>query len=397
MRESEPVGDLVAAVSDTLRGDRSMLGDMAAVAQRRAQDRIRDRIAPDPQQARPATPIPAAVARRVPQPGGRKAIEIRFANGQRVRATIAPAVARRRDLAALARVSGDNDRRAFAALRRHRTAIHRLTRSQTDLSKKVSTLQAQADLTLVGVVQGFAGLDRRVRTVTTQTQAVIGTATSAGTQYGLEAASRRGDVRAIRYGRQLQAQRLQQARAIRQLATRAQIQNVSNIVNSVQTTAFGQQGSLFATNNLLLAGNQLFWSLLDPVLQRAGVLNATSSTIVAGLAPLGTLLTGQILLAERQRVRFVSGVAVFDGTNLVVTESLRDSVGEAFWPAFRKRTDVPVTLTVLEAGSEPPPFVADVVEGVLRVRMRAGFSPSLVALLPRARVAWMVDTGADVE
>ncbi|MEO8078744.1 MAG: hypothetical protein ABI818_20635, partial [Acidobacteriota bacterium] len=145
---------------------------------------------------------------------------------------------------------------------------------------------------------------------------------------------------------------MRQAEQARTLATRMQIQNVTNVVNSVQAAAYGQKGRLLATNNLLLAGNQLFWTLLDPVLQRVGALDAASATVVAALAPLGSLLTGGVLLADRQTVRFISGTATFDNTHREFRESLRDQVGERLWPAFRRRTDVPVNLTILEDSQE---------------------------------------------
>ncbi len=84
------------------------------------------------------------------------------------------------------------------------------------------------------------------------------------------------------------------------LAARMQIQNVTNVINSVQAAAYGQRGRLLATNNLLLAASQLFWNLLDPLLQQAGVLDAVSATALAALAPIGTLMSGEILLGERQ-------------------------------------------------------------------------------------------------
>src|SRR5207249_770977 len=159
--------------------------------------------------------------------------------------------------------------------------------------RKVTALQEQADQSLVGLVQGFSGLERHVRDVATQAEPFIATASAKG--------SPARPPRDVYPGRQLR-----QVREVQALATRAQIQNVTNIVNSVQAAAYGQKGSVLATNNLLLAGNQLLWSLIDPVLQRAGVVNATSGTVLAAMAPLGSLLTGQLVFADRQHVRFIS-------------------------------------------------------------------------------------------
>jgi hypothetical protein len=320
-------------------------------------------------------------------------------NGRRVRAMIAPAVAHRRDLAAIARATADNDRRAFAALAHHRGAIQRLARSQRELAGQVAAVQQQTDQAVIGLVQGIAGLERRVRGIAPPPGTTV-TPTSAG------APGRAAAVPAAPRGQLPQARTLQPARQlgraadVKLLAARAQIQNVTSVVNSLQMTAYGQKGRLLATNNLLLAGNQLFWSLLDPLLQRAGVLNAASATVMAAVAPLGSLLTGQILLAERQIERFATGIATFDGTNRVAVESLRDRIGEQRWPAFRRRTDVPITLTVM--GDDPLVallFQAEVAEGEVRITVRE-FPATGEGLekrpLPQARVAWMVDTGADV-
>src|SRR5262249_19122115 len=202
-----------------------------------------------------------------------------------------------------------NARAGLGGLRRHARPIARLDRSTAALPDQVSPLQARADVTLSGLVTGFAGLERQVRNAV-RPQVVAAAGQPPPSSVGEPRETR--PVRRVRQSPQLQ--RLQQARALRAQAFRAQVKEVTSVVNTVQATAFGQRGSVFATNNLLLAGNQLFWTFLDPVLQRVGVLDATSATVVAALAPLGTLATGQILLADRQHVRFISGVAVFDGT-----------------------------------------------------------------------------------
>jgi len=384
MADTAALGDLATTVSDLLRGDRATaLRSMAAAAERRARDRIRETGAPPDRQ--PAPPIPAAIPEPVPQPGSARAVDLRLTNGRRIRAVIAPAVARRRDLAAVARASAINDRRSFAALRRHRAAIARLDRSTAELNDKITALQEQADLTLSGVVTGLAGLERQVRNVA-QTQRVA----AAQPQGSSGGAPREG--RPVRRVRQAQMQRLQQAQELRAQAFRAQIREVTNVVNTVQATAFGQRGSVFATNNLLLAGNQLFWTFLDPVLQRVGVLDATGATIVAAVAPLGTLVTGQILLGDRQHVRFVTGVASFDGTNFLVVESLRSKIAPALFPDFQKRTDVPITTQPLDPLSRSVTVAAQVVNGSVRITLQV----DLEGALPRVRIAWTVDTGEDV-
>ncbi|HJZ78576.1 MAG TPA: hypothetical protein VKE51_42905 [Vicinamibacterales bacterium] len=387
MADTGALGDLATAVSDVLRGDRATaLRDMAAAAERRVRGRLRDGSAPPDQQ--PAAPIQVAAPQRIPQPAPARAVNLRLANGSRIRAVIVPAVARRRDLAAVARASAINDRRAFAALRRHRRAIARLDRSNAALTDQVSTLQAQADVTLSGLVTGFAGFERQVRNAV-RPQVVAAAGQPPPSSVGEPRETR--PVRRVRQSPQLQ--RLQQARALRAQAFRAQVKEVTNVVNTVQATAFGQRGSVFATNNLLLAGNQLFWTFLDPVLQRVGVLDATSATVVAALAPLGTLATGQILLADRQHVRFISGVAVFDGTNVLVVESLRGKVSEQLFPEFQKRTDVPITTQLLDPPSNLASFSAAVVNGSVRIRIVVA---DVEGALPKIRIAWTVDTGEDV-
>jgi hypothetical protein len=379
------MGDLATAVSDVLRGDRATtLRDMAAAAERRVRDRIRDGAAPPDQHS--LAPIPAVVPHPMPRPGSARTVDLRLANGSRIRAVISPAVARRGDLAAVARASSTNDRRAFAALRRHRTAIVRLNRSNAELADKVNALQTQADVTLAGMVTGLAGLERRVRSVAPARIAAApqpGPSPSGATRGGRP-------VRRVRDTRQLRLQRVQDLRA---QAVRARVKDVTSVVNTVQATAFGQRGSVFATNNLLLAGNQLFWTFADPVLQRVGVLDATSATIVAALAPLGTLLTGELLLADRQHVRFVSGVAVFDGTNVLVVESLRGKVSEQLFPEFQRRTDVPITTNVLGPAPNLRTLIAEVVNGSVRIRILVA---DLEGALPAIRIAWTVDTGEDV-
>ena len=165
----------------------------------------------------------------------------------------------------------------------------------------------------------------------------------------------------------------------------------------MQAAAYGERGRLFSTNNLLLAGNQLFWSLLDPVLQRVGLLDAASATVVAALAPIGTLFTGEVVLGSRQHVRFISGVSTVPTDGTVVSESLRGRVVEGAWPEFSRRTDVPVTLALADA----PGFGV----GNVQIRVNQGsveisvaqvpVDPEAVIIpVPPIRVAWTVDTGA---
>jgi hypothetical protein len=196
----------------------------------------------------------------------------------------------------------------------------------------------------------------------------------------------------------------EQRQALESQVSSARIQQVAGVIGNVQAAAFGDAGSIFTRNNLFLAGNQLFWIFLDPVLRRLGVIGGTSPNIITWLAPVGSLVTGQIALANQQHVRFISGVATVTPPK-VTFDVLRDRVADGFYQEFQRRTDIAVTAVVLDNA----PFVpfAEVREGVLRV----GVTPIGGDVLSppdngdvveffaapaqiTVRVAWVVDTGA---
>jgi len=196
----------------------------------------------------------------------------------------------------------------------------------------------------------------------------------------------------------------EQRQALESQVSSARIQQVAGVIGNVQAAAFGDAGSIFTRNNLFLAGNQLFWIFLDPVLRRLGVISGTSPNIITWLAPVGSLVTGQIALANQQHVRFISGVATVTPPK-VTFDVLRDRVADGFYEEFQRRTDIAVTAVVLDNA----PFVpfAEVREGVLRV----GVTPIGGDVLSppdngdvveffaapaqiTVRVAWVVDTGA---
>jgi hypothetical protein len=267
---------------------------------------------------------------------------------------------------ALSSIGADTDTvRALAAIERQRQALELLRRSHQELSKKVTALQERSERTLMTLLQELAGVNEGLRVVQVQAQTI----------------------RAQR----LSAQRLaiRQQRQLRALATTSRLQQVTAVVNSVQGSAFGAKGSILATNNLLLAANQLLWIFLDPVLRSVGIIEGTSPSLAVWLAPLGSLVTGQLVLGNRQHVRFISGVTRFD-TQSVVFESLRDRIADDLWPEFQRRTDVPVTVAPLDRipGRDP---IASVENGVLRIEIPIGILHAGVTI----RVAWMVDTGAD--
>jgi hypothetical protein len=191
----------------------------------------------------------------------------------------------------------------------------------------------------------------------------------------------------------------QQRQTLQSQVSSMRFQQVTGVVGNIQAAAFGDSGSFFTRNNLLLAGNQLFWLFLDPVLRRVGVIGGTSPSAVAWLAPLGSLMTGQLALANQQHERFVSGVTkVTPGR--VSFEVLRDRIADGFWETFQRRSAVPVTAAVVDTA----PFIAaaDVREGVLRVTVTEVFVNDIVGpsggspIDPPTpvRVAWVIDTGA---
>src|SRR5687767_14224838 len=134
------VGDLSTAVADTLRGDRAGLNALAGSARQRARERAVDALMSGARNSA-AGSGPAPAARPMPRPGPDREIQIRLPGGRRIRARISPVVARRKDLSAVARASAENTRRAFDALRRQRRVIERLSRSQDELARKLTTVQ----------------------------------------------------------------------------------------------------------------------------------------------------------------------------------------------------------------------------------------------------------------
>jgi hypothetical protein len=312
-------------------------------------------------------------------------VQVQLAGGRRVRATFEPRLARRDDLAAVARVSAANDRRSFAALQRQRVEIRALRRSQEELSQRVKELQERSDEVVAGLLDRMSGLERSAETAVTQGQKLLAESRTA---------------RALVTG---------QAQELRSMAIKAGLDKVTAAVNTAQAAAFGQRGSLLATNNLVLLANQLFWTFLDPVLRGLGIQTGPSPGLVDFVAPLGALAAGQAALSGGQHQRFVTGVTAFDGTTLVVSESLRDRVADSFFPKLRERTDVPVTLSPLDPSRAT--FTARVSDGTLTITAAVppppppppppGSGSIAFALLapegPRVvRVAWIVDLGADI-
>ncbi len=294
-------------------------------------------------------------------------------------ATLVPEpVARRQDLAAVARVSAANDRRSFAALDRQRAELRELKRSHEELSQRVAALQEQSRQALAGLLDRMAGMERQAQAAVAQTRSLLAESRSA---------------RALAAG---------QRRELDAMALKASLDKVTAAVNTAQAAAFGQTGSLTAPNNLTLLANQLFWSFIDPVLRGLGIQTGASPGFVEYLTPLGALFAGHVALAGRQHERFITGVSTFDGSKAEVSEDLQGRVAEPFFPRLRQRTDVPVTLSPLDPSIAV--FSARVKDGILSITARVASPPdsslALAVSVPGAprtvRVAWIVDLGADV-
>jgi hypothetical protein len=301
----------------------------------------------------------------VPPKNAERVIQIRLQDGSRIQARIAPTVAQQRDLTALAASSAKNERRTAQVLRRQRREIARVRSTNQALTQKLEALRSQTDRVLIGLVRDVTVLERHVGQVAAQTRSAL---------------SKKAAATAAR-----------QLKEMRALSLRSQLQSVTNVVNSLQAAAFGEKGSLVTTNNLILAGNQLFWGLLEPVLRQVGALNPSSATVIAAVAPVGTLLTGQLLLGDRQHERYVTGVATFDPAVNSVSIPLRGQVAENMWPQFRDRTDVVVTATPLEGGA-PFQTIARVDQGNLRINL---MNKTALFTTP-VRVAWTVDTAKTI-
>ena len=302
--------DLLAAAPDALRGDqtnaRTLLQDVQQRAQERAREAVRTRLGPS--ERTPLTLRKPSAPQPVPPVAPNWPVEIRLQKGRKVRATLVPGAARREDLAAVADVSAANDRQAFDAIQQQSEAIESLRRSQAELVNKVATLQAQADRSTVGLLQGITSLEQQLQTA-------------------------RARVRTQTLSSRRQATR--QQRALDSMATTTQIQNVNSVVNSMQAAAFGEKGSLLTTNNLLLAANQLLWQFIDPLLRGMGFALGPSPSLLTWLSPVGSLLTGQLVVGNRQHVRFISGVVTFDGTGPVQRRASRCG---ADWPTRSSKT-----------------------------------------------------------
>ena len=338
-----------------------------------AGDAVRKRIAPSGAVAAAAKP---SAPQSVPPLSPNWPVEIRTDKGRRVRATLVPGAARRDDVAAFRAASAANTRRAFDALQEQREAIESLKRSHAELTRQVAVMQAQHDRSVVGLLQGITNLEQQLQTARVHERVLQ------------------------RHNRSARTLVTRQQRELSSITSRSQINQVNSVVNSVQSAAFGEKGSLLTTNNVLLAANQLAWQFVDPILRAMGFPIGPSPSLLTWLSPVGSLATGQLVLGNRQHVRFISDVVTFDGRTVVISESLNRYLASSFRSEFKRRTDVPVTATTLDPDTiDPRSVIAQVRNGTLFIRALGPFDPDTIGLPrrlpPRGRVTWMVDTGVD--
>lgn len=338
-------------------------------ARERARDAARRAAGERSSPARTAAPSPQSrvSALPIPEPAKEGPVAVRLPSGRRVNAVLSPGVARRSDLAAIARASADNHRRAFGALRAQGAAIDGLKRSQQQLAEKISQLEKRADDAVLALTQTVTQSSRQLKDLAAEGQKALAKAGTAATT------------------------------AVQTLAVTQQAQNLTNVIGTAQATAYGERGSVLAPNNLLLTGNQLLWTFLAPMSVALGA-SAGTATVLSLLSPLGSLLTGFAAVGsrvpEREPERFISDIAVFDVGKLDYTESLSGRMDNDAFEKFRKRTNVPVTVNSVDPIA-PDQASAEVRDGVLHINV-VSFGGIFRGRGPQARyrIAWMVDTGA---
>lgn len=313
----------------------------------------------------PLAPVP------IPKPEPPWPANIKLQGGRELRGTFVPAIASRRDVLALGQVCAENDRRSFGAIRRHEKTIRQLKQANEELAARVTAMEEQAGQTVSRLLDDLRNLESEFQRVRVRSQKSLNTARTA---------------------RKLAAR---QRVELRSFANNAQIQNLTSVISNAQASAFGEKGNPFKGHNLVLAGNQLFWSLFDPILRRMGIVEGLETSAAAWLSPIGSLATGQLALANRQHVRFLSGTETFAGNVFSITRSLRNRIADSLWPEFQRRTDVPVSVTAVELRpSGQVPFsrvTAEVRQGILTLSLPT----DLPAAFP-VRVSWTIDLGEDI-
>jgi len=347
----------------------SYLRDVLTEVKQRVEDRAKEEVArrvegivpdaapaPLPKARPPLRPVP------IPQPEPPWPAKIRMPGGRELRGTFLPAMAARRDLVALGRACAENDRRSFGAIRRHEKSIRQLEQANEELTARVAALEEQAGQTISRLMEQIQNLQDGLQLLQLTSRKSMATARTA---------------RAMAARQQVE---------LKAFAQSAQLQNISAVISNAQASAYGEKGSPFKGHNLFLIGNQLFWNFLDPTLRYLDVVKGPSTSAAAWLSPIGTVATGQLALANRQNVRFISGTDTFDATG-VIRRWLRDRIADAYWREFQVRRDVMVS--VLSIDPVPVRLTGVVQDGFLIIRRNDGDGPAV-----SRRVSWIVDTRA---
>jgi hypothetical protein len=241
-----------------------------------------------------------------------------------------------------------------------------LRQAHVELAHKVSQLEERAGGESFEVLKHLSSLEGRVQELAVQNQA--SSAADSATRTSLA----------------------QQAKAQRALETMQTIQAAVGVASTLQSTAYGQRGSLLSANNLLLAGNQLLWTYIDPIAKFLELPVGPAPSPLAYCAPLLSLVTARVVLGDRQHVRFITGITEF-GPGEDVRLDLRSRIADRLWPEFQQRADVTVTAQPLGPRRNLSVF-AEVRHGTLRLNAATRDRAKLQGL----RVAWIVDTGEDV-
>lgn len=225
----------------------------------------------------PSLPSRDPAAAPLPPLSRPRPLRLRLPDGRVAVAVSGPALARRDELAAMARTIAANDRTAFATLAAQRRALQALERATHEARARLDALEERSDTAALRLLDAL----REVR-------GQLGALTRA--QARTVAARRGGLARARALRAEVAGQR-----------TAATVQQVSAVSTAIQSAALGERGSVLAPANLALAANQLFWSLLDPLLRRLGLVTGPAPSVLTIIAPVASLATAQALLGGRRK------------------------------------------------------------------------------------------------
>lgn len=369
----EGVDEAVLSASARLRADRDR-NRRAAWARRIAADqRVEARRASTTQQAitRQIRSVRPGVQARVASVGplqGAGVVTAILPNGRRSRMRIVPTVAPISEVNRLRTVITINDRRQALATNKQSRAIAALASAQTAAVRKLTAEQVKSDKDLrKRLVEGDNRLDKRITKELSSGGGSIG-----------------------KHGKQIMAQLKRQRQR--------QIWNNVTLASSLPFwAAFGER-QLFGRNNLTLGLSTLGWllgdELVDSFRSKSGVVKG-GANLWSYLAPVGNGATIFFLLRNRQHERFISGVSDLPANGLhripitANTTLFKKKAAEDFAAA----SHTVVASFVDGPGLQSP--LGDTLE--LAARVEAGtLLLDVDGLAGRARVAWIIDTKAEV-